>query len=369
MYYPEGQPEGKPRHATNTRKRRGWLIGGLVAAVVLVGGSVAMVATGSLSSLIHPVSDYSGTGTTPVEFTIAEGDIGETIATNLKKAGVTKSFDAFYKLILKTDPAPVFIPGVYTLKKEMSAQAALDALTNSKNRLTNQVVIPEGTIASKVYALLSTSTKIPVADFTAAAKNPQSFGLPKQAKTLEGYLYPATYSFSPNQTATQILQQMVDRCLDELKSLGVTSADQWHVITMASLVQKESGSVADMGKVSRVFTNRLDSSLWPTGLLESDATVAYGTGHTNVINTTDAERADTSNPYNTYVHKGMLFAPICNPGADAMKAALNPTPGSWLYFVAVNFDTGETVFSTTLAEHEKAVQQSQDWWRAHPEYK
>ena len=366
MYYPEGDPQSTPAHAKPSKKKRGWIIGGIIAAVVLVGGSVAFVATGTLSSILHPVADYSGTGTsTSVEFTIAEGDTGEVIATNLQKAGVTKSVDAFYRLLLKTNPEPVFIPGVYTLLKEMSAQSALDALTSGKNRVTNQVVIPEGTIASKVYKLLATSTKIPEADFVAAAKNPQSFGLPAQAKTLEGYLYPATYSFSPNQSANEILTEMTKRALDELSSLGVSAAEQWRVVTMASLVQKESGSVADMPKVSRVFANRLAIDM----PLESDATVAYGTGKTNMIETTAAERADASNPYNTYAHAGMLFAPICNPGADAIKAALNPAAGKWLYFVAVNFDTGETVFSETLAQHEKAVQQSQAWWQAHPEYK
>ena len=161
---------------------------------------------------------------------------------------------------------------------------------------------------------------------------------------------------------------MVDRTMADLNEVGVAEADRWRVITFASLVQKESGSVKDMYKVSRVFTNRLDKNIWSSQLLESDATVAYGTGHTNMMNTTDAERADTGNPYNTYAHPGMLFAPISNPGADAIDAALHPVAGKWLYFVAVNFDTGETVFSETLAQHEKAVAQSQAWWQAHPEY-
>ena len=370
MYFPDGDQAKQPKHGSRPPRRRGLIVALVVALTLIVtGGSVVVFGREAISNMLHPVADYAGAGTSSVEFVIAEGDSGETIAKNLASAGVTKSFDAFYKLILKQNPAPVFIPGVYSLKKEMSAQAALDALQNSKNRLVNEVVIPEGTILPKVFALLSQATKIPVAEFQAAAKVPTDFGLPKQAKTLEGFLFPATYSFSPNMTATDLLQQMVSRAFVALDKAHVARADQFRVITLASLVQKEAGSVKDMYKVSRVFQNRLDKNLWPTLLLQSDATVAYGTGHTNTWNTTDAERADAGNIYNTYVHPGMLVAPISNPGEDAIDAVLHPVAGKWMYFVAVNLETGETVFSETLGQHEAAVAQSQAWWQAHPEYK
>ena len=370
MYFPDGDQAKQPRHGKKPRRRRALLVWSIVvAALLVVGGSVAVFGREAISSTLHPVADYQGTGTTSVQFVIAEGDTGETIAKGLTSAGITKSFDSFYKLILKQDPSPVFIPGVYSLKKQMSAQAALEALLNSKNRLVNEVVIPEGTILPKVFALLSAATKIPVGDFESAAKVPADFGLPKQAKTLEGYLFPATYSFSPNMTANELLKQMVNRTFDALDKAKVPVTDQFRVITLASLVQKEAGSVKDMYKVSRVFQNRLKKELWPSLLLQSDATVAYGTGHTNTWNTTDAERADPSNIYNTYVHPGMLKAPISNPGEDAIDAVLHPAPGKWMFFVAVNLETGETVFSETLGQHEAAVAQSQAWWQAHPEYK
>jgi UPF0755 protein len=95
--------------------------------------------------------------------------------------------------------------------------------------------------------------------------------------------------------------------------------------------------------------------------LQSDATVAYGTGHTDRVTTTGAERADADNPYNTYAHDGLPVGPIGLPGDDAIDSALHPADGPWLYFVAVNLKTGETVFSTTEAEHEAAVKQWQSW--------
>ena len=108
-----------------------------------------------------------------------------------------------------------------------------------------------------------------------------------------------------------------------------------------------------------MFQNRLDQGM----LLQSDATVSYGTGRTNSVTTTGAERADAANKYNTYANPGLPIGPIALPGDDAIHAALNPTPGPWLYFVAVNLKTGETVFSTTVAEHDAAVKQWQAWCR------
>ena len=83
----------------------------------------------------------------------------------------------------------------------------------------------------------------------------------------------------------------------------------------------------------------------------------YGIGDDSTVETSDAERADPANPYNTYVHPGLPPGPIGNPGDVAIDAALNPADGPWLYFVTVNLETGETVFSATLEEHEVAVQQ------------
>jgi len=116
--------------------------------------------------------------------------------------------------------------------------------------------------------------------------------------------------------------------------------------------------------VSRVFLNRLQQG-WD---LQSDATVAYGTGNTHTVTTTDAERADAGNPYNTYVHPGLPVGPISNPGDLAINAAIHPAAGTWMFFVTWNLKTGETIFSTTEAEHEAAVAQWQQWMRDNPGY-
>lgn len=296
--------------------------------------------------------------------TIKSGDNGSNIATTLQKAGVTKTFEAFYSVLLKQHPEPVFQPGAYRMAKKMSAQAALTALEDPKSRVDQTAVIPEGTAEKDILPLLATATKLPLADLQKAAADVKSYGVPAQAKTLEGFLFPATYKFTPGTSAHDVIKTLVDRSITALDSAGVAPADRWKTVVLASIVQREAGLAPDYPKVSRVFLNRIAQG-WK---LQSDATVAYGTGHTDTVTTTDAERANASNLYNTYVHPGLPIGPISNPGDLAINAALHPATGPWMYFVTWNLKTGETIFSTTQAEHDAAVQKWQQWMRDNPGY-
>jgi UPF0755 protein len=270
---------------------------------------------------------------------------------------------AFFDLLLKQSPQPNFEPGTYKLEQQMSSKSALAGLLDPKNRVVSKVVIPEGDTMEQFFTRLSSGTGVPVADFEAASKNYVALGVPASAPSLEGYLFPATYDFNPGTDATTILKTLVARMYQSLNADGVAPADRQRVLTLASIVQKEGGSTPDFYKVARVFQNRLDQHM----LLQSDATVSYG-AHSSSISTTSAQRADASNLYNTYVHPGLPIGPIASPGDAAIKAALKPAAGSWLYFVLVNGDTKQTVFSDTLAEHNVAVKQWQAWLKAHPGY-
>jgi UPF0755 protein len=146
-----------------------------------------------------------------------------------------------------------------------------------------------------------------------------------------------------------------------LDAAGVAPDDRHRVLTLASITQKEGGPESDFGKVARVWDNRIEQGM----NLQSDATVSYGVNGTT-ISTTDAERADKKNPYNTYANPGLPVGPISNPGKAAIDATLHPAKGPWLYFVLVNGETGETVFSTTIEEHYAAVKIWQQWLRDHP---
>ncbi len=367
-----GEPTGLRPRAPKRRRRRG-AVRALVVLLVLAGIGTAgfFLLQGPIQQLVAAASgpaDYDGSGTGEVIIMIHEGDIGSDIATTLHADGVTKSFDAFYQLLLKQASTHVFQPGAYKLASGMSAQAALDALVDPANKLEQTVVVPEGTVAADVYQLVAEGTSIPLEEVQTAAADVASFGLPAEATTLEGFLFPATYTFTPGIGAHEALATMVNRQFQALDSAGVAPDARWSTIVLASLVQKEAGLREDYYKVSRVFLNRMDANLWPSGLLQSDATVAYGTGNTHRVSTTDAEREDAGNPYNTYVHPGMVVGPISNPGDLAIDAALHPADGPWLFFVTWNLDTGETIFSTTVEEHEAAVDKWLAWMDEHPEY-
>ncbi|MBK5237563.1 MAG: endolytic transglycosylase MltG [Actinomycetales bacterium] len=348
------------------RRRRRWIV--WTASIALVGMLGAVVVSLLASGFFGTASDdYTGSGSGDVLFTISDGQIGDQIANNLVTAGVIKSFDPFYALLLKQDPAAVFIPGVYALHEKMSSTVALSALLDPANRVVNKVVIPEGTVLTVALSTISESLNIPLADLQTAAADVGSFGLPAEATTLEGFIYPATYTFSPGVSASEILTTMVNESLATLDSLGVPIEDRWHTIVMASIVQRESGSPDNDYKVSRVFQNRIDSGM----TLGSDVTTCYGAGliGKECIYITQAQLDDASNLYNTRLLPGLPIGPISNPGKTAMDAARNPADGPWLFFVTVNLQTGETIFSETVQEHDAAAAQYEEWLAAHPEFK
>lgn len=365
---PAPQPSSSASAPGKRRRKSGkkpaLVIGSIIGLIALIGAVLGGLFF--IGVIGGNANDYSGPGHGEVIFTINEGEIGDQIANNLVEAGVTKSFDSFYQLLLETKPEPVFTPGVYRLKLEMSAQAALAALQDPANRVELTATIPEGTTEKNVLKMLAEGLSIPLADLQAAAANPAQYGVPAEATTLEGFLFPATYTFSPGVSATEVIQRLVDESLAALDAAGVPEEQRWNVIRMASVIQRESGpDPQDMYKISRVFHNRLDQGM----NMGSDVTTCYGAGliGKDCLLITQAALDDESNLYNTRILPGLPIGPISNPGADAIDAAYNPTEGPWLFFVTVNLTTGETVFSETAAEHEAAVEQYYAWLEAHPE--
>ncbi len=352
------------------RRRWPWVLLGVLSLMLGIGAAGAAYVWITYEQQVREVlgwelpNDYEGSGNgTEVTVVVRPGDIGEDVARTLQREGVTMSFTAFYDLLL-ADPSIVLFPGTYLLQGEMSAQAALDVLRDPANRVTSSVTIPEGTTILDALGLLALGTEIPFAEFEAAAADPTAFGIPAEAPSLEGYLFPATYEFEPGLTAPQVIQVLVDEMFARLDARGVAVEDRHRILTMAGLVQREAGpNTDDFGKIARVFYNRLEGG-WR---LESDATVAYGTGNFSTVWTTDAERADASNPYNTYANDGLPIGPIGLPGEVAIDAAISPTEGPWFFFVPTNLQTGETVFSETVDQHEAAVEVLRQWCRASEE--
>ena len=294
--------------------------------------------------------------------TISSGDTGETISTSLYEAGVTKTSDAFYSYLIETEQNPTFFPGVYRLQKQMTSAAALEALEDPANKADHSALLREGLTLDQSLTTLSESLGIPLADFEAAAANPAAFGV--AADSLDGWLFPALYEFRPEATATEVLQTLVNRTVKALDEHGVAAEDRQRILTIASIIEREARQTEDFYRVSRVIQNRLNIDM----KLQMDSTAQFGYGelHDGTVSSS-AEALEDDNPWNTYVITGLPVGPISNPGDLAIDAALNPAEGDWLYFVTVNLETGQTVFTNNYEDHLAASDDWRAWCTEHPD--
>jgi UPF0755 protein len=334
----------------------------VLALLLVVTAGTGYAFRGQIRAVIDTISgvDFEGRGVGNVDLKIDAGDSGEVVASKLVELGITKDFSFTYKRIIARNP--VFIPGTFTLRKGMSADAALDLLADPKTRVVQVVTIREGLRLPQVLSELSKATKLPLADFESAAKDPTVFGLSPKLTNLDGYLFPATYEINKEDTALDLIRSMVERMNVELDKFGVKVSDRHKVLTLASIVQREARATEDFYKVARVFQNRLDVGM----PLQSCATISYLTSGSTFTNTPE-ERA-SKNPYNTYLYPGLPVGPIGAPGTTAIDAALHPVEGPWFYFVSVNLETGETEFNETYEGHLKSVKRWDDWLRANPSW-
>jgi UPF0755 protein len=265
---------------------------------------------------------------------------------------------------------------VFKMQKQMTSAAALAALLDPANKLENSAQLREGLSLEQSLPLLAEGTGIPIEDFQAAVADPSVYGVAVDAaivaaggQPLEGWLFPATYTFDPGVTATDVIARLVDRTVQSLDDAGVPVEDRQRVLTIASIIQREARYEADMQKVSTVIVNRLKPNNQETfGLLQMDSTAQYGYGemHDGTVSTSTEAQTD-DNPWNTYVVTGLPIGPISNPGDAAIDAAMHPAEGDWLYFVTVNLNTGETVFTSNINDHNRAVAQWQAWCADNPD--
>ncbi|GGD78352.1 endolytic transglycosylase MltG [Microbacterium murale] len=356
--------------APHKKKRRTGCLVALIIVLALIGGAVAggAWAWNTYGDKISEVmgwgepDDYeAGIASGEALVTIHEGDTGSPVSTALHEAGVTKTESVFYDYLVKENIAVTFYPGVYKLQQKMTAEAALEALQDESNKLENSVGISEGGTLESSLPVITESIGIPLEDLQAAVADPSAYGV--ASDSLEGWLFPAVYTFDPEATATQVIQRMVDRTRESLTAAGVPAGDEQRILTIASIIQRE-GRTDDFAKVSRVIQNRLDDGM----KLQMDSTAQYGYGelHAGVVSTS-SEAQNDDNPWNTYVREGLPAGPIANPNDAAIEAAMHPADGPWLYFVTINLQTGETVFSNTYEEHQAAIKTWQEWCSANPD--
>ncbi|WP_245827716.1 endolytic transglycosylase MltG [Sinomonas mesophila] len=348
--------------APRRRNRRLRVIIGLGLAIALFVGA-ALVGIQFLAPILglDRVSDYPGPGTDEVVVTVQAGSGPAAVANSLEKQGIVADAKTFLKEFAATGAS--LHPGDFTLKKEMRAKDAAQILAGSAGEKVLYFALNAGLRVGESLDAIAASGSVDRKELDALNAQPAQFGLPAQAKNLEGYLAPGEYRFPIGTSPKDILAKLVGTTLDTLTSAGVTDpAKQYEVLTIASIVQAEGGR-ADYGNVAGAVYNRLKPNPETSGLIQSDATVTYGLGRKS-YNITEEEKADASNPYNTYARTGLPAGPIGSPGATAIKAAASPTANDYLYWVTVNLDSGETKFSRTYAEHLGYAREYERWCQA-----
>lgn len=215
------------------------------------------------------------------------------------------------------------------------------------------LVIPEGWRSGQIYEAMDKILALPVGT-TKKSIAKAGLKLPNDAEgNPEGYLFPATYPLEKKSTPASLLSFMVNTANKKFNGAPVAAGAQrnamnvYQAVTIASIVQAEAASKADMGKVARVIFNRLERGM----PLQMDSTINYALNRATLKTTSSDTRLDS--PYNSYQRMGLPPTPIDNPGEDAMRAAINPPPGDWLYFVTVK--PGDTRFAATYEEHQRNV--------------
>ena len=360
--------ERADRDRKRKRRRRRNITALLITLLVIGGGAFAVwkvvlpmfddLGTGSDQS----AEDFPGPGSGNVDVVIPAGATGTDMGRVLVDAGVVASVEAFTDAFAANPEASGIQPGTYRLLLEMRGVDAVNALLNPENKVQVQVTIVEGFRVSQVMERLAANTGKPVEEFTAVLADPAAVGLPAEAGgNFEGWLFPATYTFQPDDTPADMIAAMVAQTIAVLDERAVPADQRQVVLTKASLVERESPGGEASAMIARAIQNRLDIGM----KLDIDATVAYGANKAGT-DLTQADLDDPNNPYNTYVHPGLPPTPIASPGAASIDAVLAPAEGPWKYWVTVNHDTGETLMAVDYPEHLRNVEKLREWEAANP---
>jgi UPF0755 protein len=290
---------------------------------------------------------------------VAPGTGTAAIGRRLVEAGVIRDELAFRAALWWTGRSRDLQAGEYRFDRPMAAVDVVERLSRG-DVYTRRLTIPEGLTIREMADIFETRGFGRRTAFIDAAANAALIeDLDADAVDLEGYLFPETYALPRDTPAARLIRMMVDRFratyVDDLRrraaAEGLTTRQ---VVTLASLVEKETAQAQERPVVAAVYRNRMKIGM----ALQADPTVVYAMQKAGKYNG-NIRRDDLAidSPYNTYRYPGLPPGPIAAPGAASLEAALMPAPVSYLYFVSRN--DGSHVFSQTLAEHNRNVREFQ----------
>ncbi|MFP8880432.1 MAG: endolytic transglycosylase MltG [Myxococcota bacterium] len=289
-------------------------------------------------------------------FRVEQGaSLGE-IARSLEARGLVRNALSFSLLARYRKLAGELQAGEYRLSAAFSAEQTLDRIVSGRVA-TYDVSVPEGLTAVQVGERLAAAGLADAAEFHTFVTAPgTAAALGVEGETIEGYLFPETYQLRHGLTADEVAKVLVDQFLIVWREIEPQARAQKlsmrEVVTLASIVEKETAAPEERPLIASVFRNRLRRGM----RLETDPAVIYGIADFDG-NLRRRDLEDTSNPYNTYLIEGLPPGPIANPGADALRAVVNPADTDYLFFVSKN--NGMHAFSKTYNEHVLAVDEYQ----------
>ena len=287
-------------------------------------------------------------------------DVGTILADN----GLVGSSFGFTSEARSDGRANQIQPGTYKLAGGMTVKEILDVITakpEGKEVTTWSITIPEGLSAGQIFHRMGETPGSPYTaeQYQAAAANVKlpawvPADLPADAQRLEGLIWPDTYQLYTEDTAEEILQQLVDAAVKQVESAGAAPGlDLYKTLVIASLVEKETAVDAERPVVSGVIRNRLNKPM----RLQIDATVVYAIARATGNRPTRLTNADYEfqSPWSTYTNDGLPPTPIANVGSASLQAAAQPAETPFFYYVVNDLSAGTHAFSTTFEEHQKNV--------------
>jgi UPF0755 protein len=323
------------------------------ALVAIAGGLVVLVAAWFLLSLFQP---FKGDGSGEVTVEIPRGASVSEIGDMLERRGVISSAFFFRARVSLAGKADQFKAGAIPMREDMSYGAAIDTLVSPPTPDVVTVTIPEGLSRSEAEDVVGDSLRGDYGDASRASDvlDPRDYGA-KGAKSLEGFLFPATYELKPGRPVQELVDRQLITFKRELDKVDMRYArsknlNVFDVVTIASMVEREAMLPRERSLVASVIYNRLSQGI-PLGI---DATIRFATDNWSEP-LTQSELA-TSSPYNTRTNQGLPPGPIGNPGLASLQAAANPAKTDYLYYVVKPGTCGEHSFSETDAEFQQDVE-------------
>ena len=322
------------------------LAGALAIAALLGAGAYA------LTQALAPVASEAE----PVFFEVSRGASLQTIAERLEVAGVVRNAGAVAVLARYRGLENALQAGEYRLSPASTPDEILDALATGRV-VTYEVAVPEGFTAAMIAKRLEAANLAKAEEFLAWVRDPASTAAHGvEGTSLEGYLFPETYrlprGLGPRETAAVFVGQFLEVWRELEPRARERNLSMNEVVTLASIVEKETGVPEERALIAAVFLNRLKRGM----RLETDPTVIYGIPDFDG-NLRRSDLEDPDNPYNTYRIAGLPPGPIASPGRDALAAVVDPAETDYLYFVSRN--DGTHLFSRTYGEHLRAVSEFQ----------